>query len=171
MTGAHAATTPNVLWLDTKTESEDDFETHNCAFEVAFDEYDQLYMQWWVSIIKSNFIIMHSTAKIRHRLWHLTRNVSEDGTAMLKVAIKSTFQNTAPKDVRWLLSFMPSSFLPCNWARNRKIHVTFYSRCLTSCRIFRKCIFIISSRGYITYPDRWSGFQVSAAFYSCSPSW
>ena len=83
---------------------------------------------------------------------------------MLKFVIKPTFQNTAPKDVRWLLSFMPSSFLPYNWARNRKIHITFYSRCLTSCRIFRKCIFLISSRGYITYPDRWPGSQVSATY-------
>ena len=83
---------------------------------------------------------------------------------MLKFVIKSTFQNTAPKDVRWLLSFMPSSFLPYNWARNRKIHVTFYSRSLTSCRIFRICIFIISSRGYITCPDRWPGSHVSAGY-------
>ena len=85
---------------------------------------------------------------------------------MLKFVIKPTFQNTAPKDVRWLLSFMPSSFLPYNWARNRKIHITFYSRCLTSCRIFRKCIFIISSRGYITCPDRWPGSHVSAGYRS-----
>ena len=82
----------------------------------------------------------------------------------LKLSIKSTFQNTTPKDARWVLSFMPSSFLPYNWARNRKIHITFYSRCLTSCRIFRKCIFLISSRGYITYPDRWPGSQVSATY-------
>ena len=83
---------------------------------------------------------------------------------MLKFVIKPTFQNTAPKDVRWLLSFMPSSFLPYNWDCNRKNHITFYSRCLTSCRIFRKCIFIISSRGYITYPDRWPGSHVSATY-------
>ena len=83
---------------------------------------------------------------------------------MLKLVIKPTFQNTAPEDVRWLLSLMPSSFLPYNWAGNRKIHVTFYSRSLTSCRIFRICIFIISSRGYITCPDRWPGSQVPAGY-------
>ena len=30
---------PKVLWLDTKTESEDEFDIHNYAFEVAFDEF------------------------------------------------------------------------------------------------------------------------------------
>ena len=37
------------LYLDTKNESEDDFDVHNCAFEVAFDECTQLYIQSDVS--------------------------------------------------------------------------------------------------------------------------
>ena len=121
-------------------------------------------MQWWISIIKSNFIIMHSTAKIRHRLWHVTKNVSEDGTAMLKLAIKPTFENTTPKDVRWRVYFTASWFSPWNFAGNRRIHVTFVSLSFISCRIYEKWIFIISLRAYITYSDRWSGSQVSAAY-------
>ena len=121
-------------------------------------------MQWWISIIKSNFIIMDSTAKIRHRLWHVTKNVSEDGTVMLKLAIKPTFENTTPEDVRWRVYFTASWFSPWNFAGNRRIHETFVSLSFISCRIYEKWIFIISSRGYITYPDRWSGSQVSAGY-------
>ena len=121
-------------------------------------------MQWWISIIKSNFIIMHSTAKIRHRLWHVTKNVSEDGTVMLKLAIKPTFENTTPEDVRWRVYFTASWFSPWNLASNRRIHVTFVSLSFISCRIYEKWIFIISSRGYITCPDRWPGSQVPAGY-------
>ena len=42
------STTPNVFCFDTKTESEDEFDIHNCAFEVAFDECTQLYIQWFI---------------------------------------------------------------------------------------------------------------------------
>ena len=121
-------------------------------------------MQWWLSIIKSNFIIMHSTAKIRHRLWHVTKNVSEDGTVMLKLAIKPTFENTTPEDVRWRVYFTALWFSPWNLARNRRIHATFVSLSFISCRIYEKWIFIISSRGYITCPDRWPGSQVPAGY-------
>ena len=121
-------------------------------------------MQWWISIIKSNFIIMDSNAKIRHRLWHDTKNVSEDRTVMLKLAIKPTFENTTPEDVRWRVYFTTSWCSPWNFASNRRIHVTFVSLYFISCRIYEKWIFIISSRGYITYPDRWSGSHVSAIY-------
>ena len=121
-------------------------------------------MQWWISIIKSNFISMHSTAKIRHRLWHVTKSVSEDETIMLKLAIKPTFQKTTPKDARWPVCFVASSFSPWNLASNRRIHVTFVSLSFISCRIYEKWIFIISSRGYITCPDRWPGSQVPAGY-------
>ena len=83
---------------------------------------------------------------------------------MLKVAIKSTFQNTTPKDVRWRVYFTASWFSPWNFAGNRRIHVTFVSLSFISCRIYEKWIFIISSRGYITCPDRWPGSQVSATY-------
>ena len=83
---------------------------------------------------------------------------------MLKFVIKPTFQKTTPKDARWPVCFVASSFSPWNLASNRRIHVTFVSLYFISCRIFRKCIFIISSRGYITYPDRWPGSQVSATY-------
>ena len=131
---------------------------------MAFDECAQLYMQWWISIIKSNFISMHLTAKIRHRLWHVTKNVSEDETVMLKLAIKPTFENTTPEDVRWRVYFTTSWCSPWNFASNRRIHVTFVSLYFISCRIYEKWIFIISSRGYITCPDRWPGSQVSATY-------
>ena len=83
---------------------------------------------------------------------------------MLKLEIKSTFQNTTPKDARWPVCFIASSFSPWKFVDNRKIRVTFYSRSFRSCRIFRICIFIISWRAYITYSDRWSGSQVSAGY-------
>ena len=121
-------------------------------------------MQWWISIIKSNFIIMDSNAKIRHRLWHDTKNVSEDRTVMLKLAIKPTFENTTPEDVRWPVCFVASSFSPWNFVGNRRIHETFVSLYFISCRIYEKWIFIISSRGYITCPDRWPGSQVPAGY-------
>ena len=121
-------------------------------------------MQWWISIIKSNFIIMDSNAKIRHRLWHDTKNVSEDRTVMLKLAIKPTFENTTPEDVRWRVYFTASWCSPWNLASNRRIHVTFVSLSFISCRIYEKWIFIISSRGYITCPDRWPGSQVPAGY-------
>ena len=131
---------------------------------MAFDECAQLYMQWSISIIKSNFIIMDSNAKIRHRLWHVTKKVSEDGTVMLKLAIKPTFENTTPEDVRWRVYFTALWFSPWNLARNRRIHATFVSLSFISCRIYEKWIFIISSRGYITCPDRWSSSPVPAAY-------
>ena len=56
------------MGLDTKTESEDEFDIHNCAFEVAFDKYAQLNMQWCIYIMKLDFIIIHSISKIRHVL-------------------------------------------------------------------------------------------------------
>ena len=121
-------------------------------------------MQWWISIIKSNFIIMDSTAKIRHWLWHVTKNVSEDGTVMLKLSIKPTFENTTPEDVRWRVYFTTSWCSPWNFASNRRIHVTFVSLYFISCRIYEKWFFIISSRGYITCPDRWPGSQVPAGY-------
>ena len=83
---------------------------------------------------------------------------------MLKVSIKLTFENTTPKDVRWRVYFTASWFSPWNFAGNRRIHVTFVSLSFTSCRIYEKCIFLISSRTYITYSDRWSGSQVSAGY-------
>ena len=49
------STTPKVLWLDTKTESEDEFDIHDCAFEVAFDECTQLYIQWCICIHRVEF--------------------------------------------------------------------------------------------------------------------
>ena len=86
---------------------------------------------------------------------------------MLTLAIKSTFENTTPKDVRWRVYFIVSAYSHWKFVDNRKIRVTFNSRSFGSCRIFRICIFIISSRGYITYSDRWSGSQVSAAYHTC----
>ena len=56
VTGARmGSTTPNVLWLDTKTESEDEFDIHNCAFEVAFNECTQLYIQWFICTHRVEF--------------------------------------------------------------------------------------------------------------------
>ena len=83
---------------------------------------------------------------------------------MLKLAIKSTFENTTPKDVRWRVYFTASWFSPWNFVGNRRIHVTFVSLSFISCRIYEKWIFIISSRGYITCPDRWPSSQVSATY-------
>ena len=83
---------------------------------------------------------------------------------MLKLAIKSTFENTTPEDVRWRVYFTASWFSSGKFAAGSRIDTTFVSRSLTSCRIYEKWIFIISSRGYITYPDRWSGSQVSAGY-------
>ena len=61
-------TTLKVLQVDTKTESEDEFETDDCAFDMAFDGCAQLNMQWYIYIMKSNFRTIQSTAKISHRL-------------------------------------------------------------------------------------------------------
>ena len=83
---------------------------------------------------------------------------------MLKLAIKPTFENTTPEDVRWRVYFTASWFSPWNFASNRRIHVTFVSLSFISCRIYEKWIFIISSRGYITCPDRWPGSHVSARY-------
>ena len=83
---------------------------------------------------------------------------------MLKLSIKSTFENTTPEDVRWRVYFTASWFSPWNFAGNRRIHVTFVSLSFISCRIYEKWIFIISSRGYITCPDRWPGSQVPAGY-------
>ena len=83
---------------------------------------------------------------------------------MLKLAIKSTFENTTPKNVRWRVYFTASWFSPWNFVGNHRIHVTFVSLSFISCRIYEKCIFIISRRAYITYSDRWSGSQVSAGY-------
>ena len=47
---------------------------------------------------------------------------------------------------------------------NRRIHETFVSLYFISCRIYEKWIFIISSRGYITCPDRWPSSQVPAGY-------
>ena len=61
------STTPKVLWLDTKTESEDEFDIHNCAFEVAFDECTQLYIQWCICTHRVEFHLSqlgcHDTAR------------------------------------------------------------------------------------------------------------
>ena len=81
---------------------------------------------------------------------------------MLKLVIKSTFENTTRKDVRWRVYFTASWFSPWNFVGNRRIHVTLVSLSFISCRIYEKWIFIISSWGYITCPDRWPGSQVSA---------
>ena len=43
------------MHLDTKNESEDDFDVHNCAFEVAFDAWSQLYIQWYIFITQLKF--------------------------------------------------------------------------------------------------------------------
>ena len=83
---------------------------------------------------------------------------------MLKRVIKPTFENTTPEDVRWRVYFTASWFSPWNLASNRRIHVTFVSLSFISCRIYEKWYFIISSRGYISCPDRWSGSQVSATY-------
>ena len=83
---------------------------------------------------------------------------------MLKLAIKLTFENTTPKNVRWRVYFTASWFSSGKFAAGSRVDTTFVSRSLTSCRIYEKWIFIISSRGYITYPDRWSGSQVSATY-------
>ena len=83
---------------------------------------------------------------------------------MLKLAIKPTFENTTPEDVRWRVYFTALWFSPWNYAGNRRIHETFVSLYFISCRIYEKWIFIISSRGYITYPDRWPGSHVSATY-------
>ena len=69
-----------------------------------------------------------------------------------------------PKNVRWRVYFTASWFLPWNFAGNRRIHVTFVSLSFISCRIYEKWYFIISSRGYITCPDRWPGSHVSAGY-------
>ena len=47
-----ASRTWKVLYLDTKTESEDDFDVHDCEFEVAFDAWSQLYIQGCIFIIQ-----------------------------------------------------------------------------------------------------------------------
>ena len=83
---------------------------------------------------------------------------------MLELAIKSTFQNTTPKDARWPVYFIASWFSSGKFAAGSRIDTTFVSRSLTSCRIYEKWIFIISSRGYITCPDRWPGSQVPAGY-------
>ena len=83
---------------------------------------------------------------------------------MLKLAIKSTFQNTTPKDARWPVYFIASWISSGKFAAGSRIDTTFVSRSLTSCRIYEKWIFIISSRGYITCPDRWPGSQVPAGY-------
>ena len=83
---------------------------------------------------------------------------------MLKLTIKSTFEiqhRRMSGD-----EFIPLYHHIISWkfVDNRKVRVTFYSRSFRSCRIFRICIFIISSRGYITCPDRWPGSQVPAGY-------
>ena len=83
---------------------------------------------------------------------------------MLKLAIKPTFQKTTPKDARWPVCFVASSFSRWKFLDNRRIHETFVSLSFISCRIYEKWIFIISSRGYITCPDRWPGSQVPAGY-------
>ena len=83
---------------------------------------------------------------------------------MLKLAIKSTFQKTTPKDARWPVCFVASSYSTWKFLDNRRIHETFVSLYFISCRIYEKWIFIISSRGYITCPDRWPGSQVPAGY-------
>ena len=82
---------------------------------------------------------------------------------MLKRVIKPTFENTTPKDIRLRVYFILSAYSTLKFVDNRKIHVTFVSLFFVSCRIYEICIFIISSRGYITYSDRRSGSQVSAS--------
>ena len=82
---------------------------------------------------------------------------------MLKLEIKPTFENTTPKNVRWRVYFIVSTYSLRKFVENRQIHVTFVSLSFVSCRIYENCIFIISSRGYITYSDRRSGSQVSAS--------
>ena len=67
VSGVTGADEPNVLWLETKTESDDGFDTHNYAFEVAFDECTQLYIQWciyihWVEFHLSQ-LSCHDTAR------------------------------------------------------------------------------------------------------------
>ena len=69
---------------------------------------------------------------------------------MLKLVIKPTFQKTTPKDARWPVCFVASSFSPWKFLDNRRIHETFVSLSFISCLIYEKWIFIISSRGYIT---------------------
>ena len=49
------STTWKFLLLDTKTESGNDFEIHNCAFEVAFDEATQLHIQWCIFTHQAKF--------------------------------------------------------------------------------------------------------------------
>ena len=83
---------------------------------------------------------------------------------MLKLVIKPTFQKTTPKDARWPVCFVASSFSRWKFLDNRRIHETFVSLSFISCRIYEKWIFIISSRGYITCPDRWPGSHVSAGY-------
>ena len=83
---------------------------------------------------------------------------------MLKLVIKPTFQKTTPKDARWPVCFVASSFSRWKFLDNRRIHETFVSLSFISCRIYEKWIFIISSRGYITCPDRWPSSQVSATY-------
>ena len=83
---------------------------------------------------------------------------------MLKLVIKSTFQNTTPKETRWPVYFIASWFSSGKFAAGSRIDTTFVSRSLTSCRIYEKWIFIISPRGYITCPDRWPGSQVPAGY-------
>ena len=78
--------------------------------------------------------------------------------------MKPTFENTTPGDVRWRVYFTALWFSPWKFAGNRRIHETFVSLSFISCRIYEKWIFIISSRGYITCPDRWPGSQVPAGY-------
>ena len=50
--------------------------------------------------IQWNSISVRWVTQIRLVLQHLAKKVSEDGTVMLKLAIKPTFENTTPEDVR-----------------------------------------------------------------------
>ena len=63
-----ASRTWKVLYLDTKTESEDDFDVHNCVFEVPFDECAQLHIQWCICIHQVESCLRAYTSQIRRWL-------------------------------------------------------------------------------------------------------
>ena len=58
---------PDSGMFHTKTESKDDFDIHNCAFEVAFDECTQLHIWWCISSPQVNPRLAASSCKIRPR--------------------------------------------------------------------------------------------------------
>ena len=79
-----------------KSESQNDFDYHDCAFEDAFDECTQLYIQLSICIPHVHLYVAVNSWENMVPWLLSTENVSEDRTVMLKCSFESIFQNTAP---------------------------------------------------------------------------